>query len=244
MENGAMLDATWLEETCQLTVPPQGDSLEFNTDADDGILALQGLITADGDIISGSDDTPGLSRKDFLWLSPADAPCASDPPSPEDPVRVPGVAVDQLDFFDMINEGEDVGSAIDPNDALNVLLETLSSVSEAPSSPPASLISCDSSFGFTDEELVSLTTPELNRRLKGLSKETVALAKKRRRTLKNRGYASNCRAKRSHTRQSLQEENGNLQREVERLQKQLSETKKELTFYRKECEKLKKQKED
>ena len=48
-------------------------------------------------------------------------------------------------------------------------------------------------FGFmTDEELSSLNIKDLNRKLKekGLNKETIEKLKQRRRTLKNRKYAT------------------------------------------------------
>ena len=51
---------------------------------------------------------------------------------------------------------------------------------------------------ITDEELRTISVRELNRKLKqsGCSKEQAINIKQRRRTLKNRGYAANCRHKR------------------------------------------------
>ena len=48
-------------------------------------------------------------------------------------------------------------------------------------------------MGVSEEELTSLSIVNLNQRLSGLSKEEVNKLKARRRTLKNRGYAQNCR---------------------------------------------------
>merc|ERR1711988_295797 len=62
---------------------------------------------------------------------------------------------------------------------------------------------------FTDEALKSLSVKELNRlvKVKGLSKDQVAKIKYQRRTIKNRGYAQNCRIKRIKQKQGLEEEN-------------------------------------
>ena len=56
-----------------------------------------------------------------------------------------------------------------------------------------------SNVPIPDEELRKMTVVELNRAVKktGYSRETVIAIKQRRRTLKNRGYAANCRDKRN-----------------------------------------------
>ncbi|XP_023340129.1 transcription factor MafK [Eurytemora carolleeae] len=53
-------------------------------------------------------------------------------------------------------------------------------------------------FGlFSDEELITITTKNLNERLKknNVPKKTANALKEKRRTLKNRGYAASCRVK-------------------------------------------------
>merc|ERR1712141_145362 len=58
----------------------------------------------------------------------------------------------------------------------------------------------------TDDELASLNIKDLNRKLKekGLSKETIEKLKQRRRTLKNRKYATDCREKKDSEVQTLE----------------------------------------
>lgn len=87
-----------------------------------------------------------------------------------------------------------------------------------------------------DEELVALPVRELNRRLQGLPKEDVQKLKQKRRTLKNRGYAQNCRSKRMHQRQSLEVTNKTLESQVRQLQRQQAILMRECQFYKQQCE--------
>jgi len=72
----------------------------------------------------------------------------------------------------------------------------------------------------SDEELIALSVKELNRMLKGLTRDEVIKLKQRRRTLKNRGYAANCREKRISQKEVLETEKDGLRNEVDRLQRE------------------------
>ena len=67
-------------------------------------------------------------------------------------------------------------------------------------------------IGLGDEKLVTLSTKDLNKMLKkrGITKDRAKEIKRERRTLKNRGYAANCRVKREDEEKSLEQENERL----------------------------------
>lgn len=73
--------------------------------------------------------------------------------------------------------------------------------------------------GCSDQELVMQSTKALNKMIKkrGISKERAKQIKQERRTLKNRGYAANCRVKRENEEKKLERENENLRRDICRM---------------------------
>ena len=79
----------------------------------------------------------------------------------------------------------------------------------------------------SDEVLLSLSVRDLNKQLHGLPRDQVAKVKQKRRTLKNRGYAQNCRSKRMVQRQDLEVTNTSLCKEMQALVNELDEVKRE-----------------
>ena len=73
---------------------------------------------------------------------------------------------------------------------------------------------------------------ELNKRLHGFPREGVVKLKQKRRTLKNRGYAQNCRSKRLVQRQDLETNNRTLVNNSERLRMQLEIVERERDTYK------------
>ncbi|XP_076663816.1 maf family bZIP transcription factor traffic jam isoform X1 [Andrena cerasifolii] len=92
---------------------------------------------------------------------------------------------------------------------------------------------------MNDELLMSLSVRELNKRLHGCPREEVSQVvrlKQKRRTLKNRGYAQNCRSKRLQQRHDLETTNRNLQNELQRLKVELARVQQERDLYKQRCE--------
>lgn len=84
-------------------------------------------------------------------------------------------------------------------------------------------------MAISDDNLVNLPVRELNRLVRGMTKEEVKRLKQRRRTLKNRGYASNCREKRLTQKEELEMEKNILVKEIGKLKQRNRGVKDKLT---------------
>ncbi|XP_072337129.1 transcription factor MafK [Scyliorhinus torazame] len=98
----------------------------------------------------------------------------------------------------------------------------------------------ENALTLSDQELVSMTVRELNQHLRGLTKEEIIQLKQRRRTLKNRGYATSCRVKRVTQKEELQRQRTNLQQEVTKLSRENANMRLELDCLRSKYEALQK----
>lgn len=87
---------------------------------------------------------------------------------------------------------------------------------------------CSEDMSLSDKLLMTLSVRELNKRLHGCPREEIIRLKQKRRTLKNRGYAQNCRSKRLQQRQDLEQTNRSLQNELHRTRSELARVVQEL----------------
>lgn len=81
---------------------------------------------------------------------------------------------------------------------------------------------------IADELLTKLSVRELNKRLHGCPREEIVRLKQKRRTLKNRGYAQNCRSKRMHQRHELEKANRKLQSDLELARMEMNKMRHEM----------------
>ncbi|XP_059485573.1 transcription factor MafB-like [Neocloeon triangulifer] len=88
---------------------------------------------------------------------------------------------------------------------------------------------------LTDELLMSLSVRELNKRLHGFPRSEIVRLKQKRRTLKNRGYAQNCRSKRLQQRHEQETQIRSLQSELQRVRHDCGRMRQERDHYREKC---------
>ncbi|CAD6184781.1 unnamed protein product [Caenorhabditis auriculariae] len=84
---------------------------------------------------------------------------------------------------------------------------------------------------LSDEELLRIPVRQLNQKLMGQDKQVVMQLKQKRRTLKNRGYAYNCRTRRVQNQMQLEADNMMLRDEIKYLKQALQEAQLRLQYY-------------
>lgn len=84
-------------------------------------------------------------------------------------------------------------------------------------------------IGLSDQELVTMSTKEINKLLKkrNIPKERAKELKQERRTLKNRGYAANCRVKRENEEKTLEKKNARLVQDINIKKNDIDQAKRE-----------------
>ncbi|NXB46816.1 MAFA factor, partial [Leucopsar rothschildi] len=184
-----------------------------------------------------------------LSSTPMSTPCSSVPPSPSFSAPSPGSGSDQKthleDYYWMTGYPQQLNPealGFSPEDAVEALIN--SSHHPLPGAFDGYARGGGGGGGlhfddrFSDEQLVTMSVRELNRQLRGFSKEEVIRLKQKRRTLKNRGYAQSCRFKRVQQRHVLESEKNQLLQQVEHLKQEISRLVRERDAYKEKYEKL------
>ncbi|XP_050727067.1 transcription factor MafA-like [Eriocheir sinensis] len=97
------------------------------------------------------------------------------------------------------------------------------------------------SYSISDDELVTLSVRELNRKLHHMPKEHQTKYKQKRRTLKNRGYAQSCRMKRQNYKMELESDLKLAKNEIIRASQQAANFKSENSYLKQENESLRRE---
>lgn len=155
------------------------------------------------------------------------------PLTPKDNTQPNGIALtdewfSQTSTYDIFEEMEETSSF----NQMCGAFETTSTTSTAPNSPAVD------TFEISDDDLRNLPVKKLNQKLRDLPKIEAVKMRKRRRSLKNRGYALNCRNKRVNENEELQITNTKLLREVEKIKDELSKAIKERDTYKQKYERI------
>ena len=85
---------------------------------------------------------------------------------------------------------------------------------------------------ISDEEIKNLRVQELNKLLRGVPRDEAVKIRRKRRNLKNRGYALRCRMRRQQFQQDLFNENQLLKRQLEDDREKLRKVLKERNIYK------------
>ena len=104
--------------------------------------------------------------------------------------------------------------------------------SETESLPPSDI------KDTSDEQIQNLRVQDLNKLLRDLPRDEAAKIRKRRRNLKNRNYAFNCRVRKQKKYEDLLNENTSLKEQLEDGRTKLRNVWKEKEDYKKKCEQL------
>ncbi|XP_071958206.1 transcription factor MafA-like [Antedon mediterranea] len=194
---------------------------------------------------NGSDDCAMYGGRPSLGTTPADESPNSSIPLSGHMINVPSPMLPSVDlqkYYSTINS-----DFLTDNSAAEAFIGTANDPGTSGSrsdddggarapSDYSDLPRFDEKPEFTDDDLVSLSVKELNRRLRNYDKEEIMHLKQRRRTLKNRGYAHSCRTKRMCQRNSMETDYTNLRAEVQQLKVQLERTIRERDAYRSRLE--------
>lgn len=89
---------------------------------------------------------------------------------------------------------------------------------------------------LTEEQLVSLSARDLNTICRDLPEDVVKQLKKRRRTLKNRGYAYNSRVRRVSQKNQLEKERDELQKQIAQLQDKVKTLEREADHWKRKAQ--------
>ena len=140
---------------------------------------------------------------------------------------------------------DELGSEGDFTDLENILSQTRldltdfdamsSPSSSAPQSPQ--ILQTSSEF-INDDELVTLPIRQLNKRIQNLPKEEIKKIRKRRRSLKNRGYATSCRQRRVALKETLETQNQRLKMQLREAKGKLNTAVKDRDTYKTKYEQL------
>lgn len=130
----------------------------------------------------------------------------------------PSIGSKNMDNFIHNLEIFGVNSSDSPNEPLSDTESECNSTMSSVVPSPAISESGNNHFEFNsinDNELVDLSVKDLNVKLKNYPKDSAKKYKKRRRTLKNRGYAHSCRQKRLSEKSTLQFSNKDLEKQMQ-----------------------------